>query len=341
MIGILISIFLLFSLIAFLPIGNKKFVEIILYCFGFILVLIAGFRGEGVDKDYINYLDYFKDSDFHSVEPSFVIISRIIKLFTTNPTLLFVCFAAFGVSLKIKAIKQLSDVWLLCLVIYTSYFFILHEMTQIRAGVASAMLLLCIKPIYDRDWKRFLLFVFIAVLFHYSALIILPFWFLSRKPRKAWLLLSIPIAYGIYFAHVNLIALLPIPGIKEKIEVYQELQDLGNDQWNKINVFNLLFLAKIAIFYFVLWKYDLISTYNKYTAILLKISCVSLASFLIFATMPIMAFRINELCGIVDIILIPSLFYAFKPRWFAKAVVIVIGLSLMSIILFYNKLIAS
>ena len=339
MISILISVFILFSIVAFLPIANKKLKEIILYCLGFILILIAAFRGPNVDKDHMNYIDYFKENDFKLVEPSFVIITRILKLFTSNPASIFVVFAIIGVSLKIKAIKQLSELWLLSIVIYTSYFFILHEMTQIRAGVASAILLLCVKPIYERDWKRFLLFTFLAVSFHYSSLIILPFWFLGHKPRKILLLFSIPVAYMIYFTHVNLIALLPIPGIKEKLEVYKGLQELGDDQWNSINVFNLLFLAKIAIFYFVLWKYDLIAARNKYAPILLKISCISLSCFLVFATMPIIAFRLNELCGIVDIILIPLLYYAFKPPVFAKTIVIFIGLNLIFIILFYNKLI--
>ena len=341
MIIILISIFIIFSLIAFIPISNKKVREVILYCMAFVLILISAFRGAGVDRDYNDYVQYFKDSDFQLVEPAFVIISRIIKLFTSNAVFLFLVFAFLGVSLKIKAIKQLSELWLLCIVTYASYFFILHEMTQIRAGIASAFLLLCIKPIYERDWKKFLLFAFLAVSIHYSALVILPFWFLSRKPYKFWLAISIPLAYLVYFTHIDLIAQLPIPGIKEKIEIYKGLQDLGNDEWNKINVFNLLFLAKVAIFYFVLWKYDLISAKNKYTPILLKVFCISLVFFLIFATMPVIAFRLNELCGIVDIILIPSLFYAFKPTWFAKAIVIVIGLGLMFIILFYNKLIVS
>jgi hypothetical protein len=339
MIIVLILIFIIYSLVAFIPIEDKKIRVICFYFLGLILVFVAAFRGEGVDRDYANYVNYFQEPDFLSVEPALVIISKALKIFFSSPVSMFFVFACLGVLLKFKAIKQLSELWFLSLVIYVGYYFILHEMTQIRAGVASALLLLCIKPIYDRDWKRFLLFSLLAISFHYSAIVILPFWFLGHKPRKIWLILSIPIAYIIYFSHIDLIVLLPIPGIRDKIEVYKQLESLGDAQANAINVFNLLFLVKIAIFYFLIWKYDLIESKNKYVPILLKVYCVSLISFLIFATMQVIAFRVNELCGVVDIILIPTLFYVFKPSWFSKSIIIFIGLSLMLIILFYEKLI--
>jgi hypothetical protein len=164
---------------------------------------------------------------------------------------------------------------------------------------------------------------------------------LGNKPRKIWLLLAVPVAYMVYFTHVNLIAYLPIPGIKEKLDLYKELQELGDDQWNVINVFNLLFLARIVIFYFVIWKYDLIVAQNHYVPILLKIYCIAIISFLIFATMPVFSVRINELCSIVEIILIPQIFYVFKPEAFGKAVVIFIGVGFIFILLFYSKVITS
>jgi hypothetical protein len=339
MIYLLVLIFIISSVIVLLPIRNKGVKENILFFLGFILILLAGFRGKGVDRDYDNYVQYFKESAFGLVEPSFVVISKFLKLFTSDPIFVFVVFALLGVSLKIKAIKQLSNLWLLSLTIYISYFFILHEMTQIRAGVASAILLLCIKPLYDRDWKKFFLLALLATSFHYSAIIIFPFWFLGQNPRKIWLALSVPIAYIIYFLHVD-VAVIPIPIIRQKIEGYKSLQEIGNAGSipNDINVFNLLFLAKVAIFYFLLWKYDIIAARNKYVPLLMKVYCISISSFLIFASLPVLAFRLNELCGIVDIILIPLLFYTFKMPVFARATVIFIGFNLLCIILFYEKL---
>ncbi|WP_369769581.1 EpsG family protein [Flavobacterium sp. WC2416] len=340
MIFILFSVFFLFVLISFFLPKERIYKSILFFVLGLVLILIAGFRSEVVDRDYANYVTYFHEQDYLAVEPAFVVISKCINSYLgSNPIYLFVLFATIGVSFKSIAIRQLTELWFLSLVIYLSNFFILHEMTQIRAGVASAFLLLCVKPIYDRDLKRFLLFAILGFTFHYSAIVILPLWFLGIKARKKALLFSLPVAYIIYFSGINLITTIPISVIQNKIAMYQTLMELGNEESILINVFNLVFLAKIVVFYFLLSKYELILSYNKYTPILMKIYCISLMSYLVLAVMPPIATRINELFAIVDIILIPFIYYAFKPVWFSKSIVVFIGICFLLINLFYVKLI--
>ena len=313
---------------------------LLFFFLGLILISTAGFRKEEAVRDYVNYVSYFHDQDFLLVEPAFVLLSKVIYLLIgPYPIYLFVLFATLGVSLKLTAIKQLSELWFLSIVIYVSNFFILHEMTQIRAGVASALLLLCIKPIYDRDLKKFLLFALLGFVFHYSAIVILPLWFLGLKARKIFLLFSIPIAYIIYFSGINLITTIPISVIQSKISIYQSLMEMGNEESILINVFNLVFLGKITLFYFLLTKYELIASYNKYVPILMKIYCISLISYPVLAVMPPIATRISELFAIVEIVLLPLLYYAFKPIWFSKSIVFFIGICFLLVNLFYVKLI--
>ena len=142
MIFILFFTFFLFSLISFFLPQERLYKSILFFVLGFILILIAGFRSEEVVRDYVNYVTYFHDRDFLAVEPAFVVISKIIySLIGPYPIYLFLLFAILGVSFKLIAIKQLTEQWFLSLVIYLSNFFILHEMTQIRAGIASSFLL--------------------------------------------------------------------------------------------------------------------------------------------------------------------------------------------------------
>lgn len=332
---------MLFSLVAFIPPEDGYSKIITFFGLGLILVFTAALREIGVDRDSVLYEEMFNNYDVSMVEPSFRFISDFIHTYLeSNIIYLFFLYAILGVFSKLFAITELTKLWFLSLVIYLSNFFIIQELTTIRAGVASGFLMLCIKPIYDRDWKRFLLFVAIAIFFHYSALVILPLWFLGNVPRKQWLLMSIPVGYLIYFSGVNLVGVIPIPGVQEKLEMYKQLQELGDEKSTAINVFNLLFLARIVIFYFLLWKYELIALHNKYFPVLMKIYCLGLIVFLIFSTMPVVAFRINELFSVVEIILIPLLFYAFTPRVFSKTIIDFIGLCLFLIVLFYNKLIA-
>lgn len=340
MIFLILILFFFVAITAFFSFYLKNNAILIFILLGILLILIAAFRNGESFRDYDMYVNMFQGNNDTIVEPSFVFIRFIVKFFLgDNSIYLFIIFAIIGVSLKFIAIKQLTELWFYSILIYLSNFFILHEMTQIRVGVASALFLLCIKPIYERNLKRFLLFAFLAFTFHFSALIILPLWFLNTKPQKTWLIILVPISYIIYFLGVNFITVIPISGIKEKIEIYQQLQELGGEESLPVNVFNLVFLTKIFLYYFFIYKYDLLLSYNVYFPLVIKIYCISLVSYIIFSQISAFATRISELFGIVEIILIPFVFYIFRPIYFSKLLVIFIGFSFLLIVLFYVKLI--
>jgi len=328
---IILSVFSFFSPIEF---KGKQF---IFWSFGLGFFILAAFRGEGVDKDYDNYITMFNTPDF-AVEPTFTLISSFVHTYLSSDIIyVFIIYAILGITIKFIAIRKLTKLWFLSLVIYCSFFFLLHEMTQIRVGIASAFLLLCIKPIYERNFKNFLIFATLGFLFHYSAILIFPLWFLKDKPRKNLLIYSIPIAYLLFFLGIDLIVTIPIPGIQEKIEIYKALQEMGGEESKPINVFNLYMLTKIGMFYFMLYKYDVIILNNKYSPILIKIYCISLLAIPIFANIQTFGFRISELFGIVEIILIPLIYYSFKQIHFGRALVISIGSTIMLIIIYINK----
>lgn len=306
---------------------------------GFVFVLVATFRDGDVLSDYTAYTRMYesiKEGNSLPTELTFMWISML----SSSSLILFAVYAILGVGLKLVAIRQLSELWILSLVIYISNFFILHDMTQIRVGVASALLLLCIKPIYERNWRLFLCFCFLAFIFHSSSLIIFPLWFIGNSKKcKLLLSLSIPAAYLIYFLGINLISVIPVASVEEKIMMYQQLQELDVDGFANINVFNLVFLAKIFIFYLLLWKCEMIEKHNKYAIVMVKIFCISLVSFPLFANMPVFGFRINELFGVIEIVLFPLIYYIFNPKKLSKLLVVLLGFLVLSISIFYNKLI--
>lgn len=333
-------VFFLCAIIALIPSESITTKYLFFISIALIMILVTGFRNGDYVRDYSIYADIYERNSDDITEPAFIFISYILHIISSdNPIYLFVLFATLGVSLKFVAIRQLTELWFLSIVIYCSYLFVLHEMTQIRAGIASAFLLLCIKPIYENDLKRFLLFAFLAFSFHYSAIVFFPLWFLGHNPQKKWLSISIPLGYVAYFLHLNIIYALPIPGIEEKIELYKKIKELDGEVWDVINVFNPLILARIMFFYFILWKYDLIISHNKYFTILIKIYCFSLVSIFMFSVLPVVAFRISELLSSVEIILIPLLFYTIKERIISKIIVIIIGSAFLCILLFYNKIV--
>ena len=308
------------------------------------MVITAGFRDGRADRDYENYEMLYSNYQQISVllvEPTFVLLSSIVKNFFDNKVVfLFVLYAFLGVTVKFCAIKQLSQFCYLSILVYLSNYFLLHEMTQIRAGVAAGFLLFSIKPIYDRNLFKFLFFVIIAFCFHFSSIVFLPFYFLSSKRISVIFYVALLfITYILHFLNIHftsLLYLIPADNLQFKLEANKKLID--NSLQAGVNVFNTLQVMRILFSFFFLWKRDLIIAKNKYFFILLKIYFFALCAMVIFSDIPTFAVRTSELLGVVEIILFPMIIYTIKEQKIAALFTIFLSLGLMCTALFYTKL---
>jgi hypothetical protein len=339
MIPFLILLFIFLAVFIIVAPNEKHHKNIYIY-FGIVLILTAGLRVEGLTLDYDNYLyAYYNSSDAASrFEPTFTIIAVFVKSTFNNPIFLFLIYAFLGVTIKFIAIKQVTHVYLLSALVYFSNLFLLHEMTQIRAGVAAGILLLCIKPLYERNLKKFLFLTVIAITFHYTALVILPLWFLNSKKINKKFIWLIPFAYILVLNYMSLgflVEHIPI----DKIQVLYALYKNEGGFVDNLNVFNLLLLSRIFISLILFYNIDKISKINKYAPVLLEIYILSHVFFILFSDIPALSFRISELLGVVEIILIPFLIYLFKGKRIPLFFPIGIGAVMLWLSLFYDKLI--
>lgn len=304
------------------------------YLMSFFLLVFAGFRDAEHFMDYENYIYYFDGSN-ENVELSFVLISNFVKLFFSDTLFLFVIYAILGVSLKVYAFKIINkDYIYLMLAMYLVNFYILQELTQIRVGVASAFLLLAIKPIYEKKLWQFLSLVFFAVFFHYSALILLPLYFLNgeKLSKRKWLLL-IPISYLLFFLKINLTQLIqfvPVSSIQVLYETYVNSLDFW--EFDGVNVFNVLILLRCFIAIFFIYFTDKLIEKNRYFIILLKIYILGIFAFVTLTDIPVLSFRISELLFIVEIALIPMFIYVFNERKISYFIPLFLGI----FFLYYN-----
>jgi len=322
----LIFLILIGEFYNFIPVDKK----VVFWITSIILILIAGFRKIGIDPDSEAYRSFY-ESDFATMlflaEPTFAAISFLVKSTFNNVQFVLLVYAIIGISIKFYGISKLTDLIFLSVIVYFGNYFILHDFTQIRAAVASGILLLAIIPLAERKFGKFMLLFIIALLFHYSSIIILPLWFLTNnrieKKMKYALYLSIPIGILLYLLNFDILLEIPIDTIKYKIQAYKDSQDVADVS---LNVFNLVYLIKYLIFYILLFNYNILDTKTKYISILLKIYALSLVAYLSLSQNTIFAMRFSELLGIVEIILIPFLFYLFKSRVIGFFVVITYAL---------------
>lgn len=306
-------------------------------CFAFL-------RSDTVDKDYETYkmlYDSYDDLTAILTEPTFIFISYIVRTFFQNNIFyLFVIYAILGVGVKMIAIKRLTEFYMLSTLIYLSTFFLLHEMTQIRVGVASGFLLLSIPAIYERNFLKFLLFTIIAVSFHYSSAVILPLYFLLRPGKiNSWIYILLIVAvYSLHFLNIHFTALLakvPLENVQFKLEANEKYSLWSGD---KVNVLNVLQLIRLSLAMFFLKYADNIADGNKYGYIFIKFYIVGLCAMVFFADIPVFAVRTSELLGVVEIILLPCIMYVINPRAIAAILVMGMGLLFLCTTLFYTKL---
>ena len=323
------------------------------YILTLVLIIFVGFRDGSFLPDYSNYLDLFKSysesrfSILHFsfndglIEPSFQLICFIAYKISDSSIFLFLIYAALSIIIKFKAINELSSLLLYSIFIYLCNFFILHDLIQIRAGVAAGFALLSIKSAFDKDLKAFLIYYILAIFFHQTAIIVGLLFFLdgNKFNKKVWVFI-IPLVYLIHFmgfAFSNLIAKIPVDYVQLKYSQYEVLRE--NSYVFETNIFNTIQLIRILVCYLLIYYYDRIIQYNKYFNILLKSFIVGISSFVLFANYHVYAYRISELFLYSEIILIPLFVKVYPKSIVFRIIPILIGLAFAYINLIYLHLI--
>ena len=324
-----ILIYILFFLLAvwaIAPLQGELPRRVLYVGCGVVLFLVAGLRPAESVPDYTVY-----ESMYESVlisgrvnfitEPSFSALALFVDRFLGHPVFLFLIYAALGVWLKMTAIRKLSELWFLSLLFYFSTFFLLHEMVQIRAGVATGFILLAIRPLYERKPGPFLLLMACAILFHYSALAFLPVWFLPRHKRRNWFLWGIiPLGGLLYLANVNLLGFaLPLLTLQERFANTMNAQAAGG--FDTVSVFGPIQIMRTVPYYLLLCYHTKLLQHNRYATLLLYIYAVGIFAGLAFGAIPVIAGRLSDIFVVVEIVLVPMLVYVIKPRLAGRLVV--------------------
>jgi len=349
---IIIGLFFFAAILALLERYLGWYRLLVYLLLGVLLVVVASLREIGIDPDSESYEFSFLHIDTASsdvvdrLELSYIWISSFINLFTNDVHYLFFIYAFLGLTIKFIAFRRLTEFWFLPVIVYIGYYFIAHEMMQIRTAVLSGFFLLAL---YHQVEGRRLLAVLLILLgsfFHYSGFILLPLLFLSSehmslKRRFVWLAL-IPASYLVFFFGVNVLFSSDIPLIGSKIMSYQSEEDVGKGV-GYVNVFRPLHVFSILLLTYLLFFYESIVKKSKYFTLLLKVFILGLCAYQVFGFLPVLAQRLNMLLLIVTIPLYTYVYYTIRPNWVAVLVVMLIAfvhlnysLPLINTYLFWN-----
>ncbi|MEO7119995.1 MAG: EpsG family protein [Ginsengibacter sp.] len=307
------------------------------------LALLAGLRSEDVSRDYLAYQYGFDDlhnfigdppwSNFIKYEPGFIAVVLFFKqFFLENYGLAIMLFFAFAsVTIKVLIVDRFSINPYLVILLYFSHYFMLHEMTQIRIGFASAIFFISLIFYFKNNYKAFICLVLLAALFHYSAICYLALLLFDKKTFNRYIYVGL-IILSIAFAFIklplfnfvgNLFSTVDSSG---KLATYSVI--IENKLVEDIKVFNVINLLKIFCAVYLIYvvpKDQLLK--DKQLLFFLKCTILSIFTLSLFSGVPSVAFRISELFGVMSMFIFAYMakylpFYKYNV-WF---VVIIAGL---------------
>lgn len=332
--------FLFLCLVAlFSGIFPRKLANFLFVAIFFLLFFISSFREIGFDQDSKMYEDMFRN-DGEGTEISFQIITYIIKnVFHGNFFYLLSFYAFISLLLKFYFIKNSTKFIFFSILLYYSYFFVLQDMTQIRVGLASGLLMVMIKFIIDRKIYTAISLFILAILFHTSSVIFFPIFFLSKNSINKKLYFGIIILSYVIYPYINNFTQLLIVYFDYDL-VLRKANSYSLENGNRLNVFNAWQLIRLFLSFIFLFYSNLLKIKNGYSIILIKLYIISTCVFVLLSDNPVFSGRISDLYAATDIILIPFLLYLIPNKYNLgiKIIIILIAFSNFYLNLYFNKI---
>lgn len=294
------------------------------------MILIAGLREVGSTPDTEAYSDMYYgkyEAVLESVtEPTFTFISKILNSFSLSVTSLFLTYAIISTIIHLSFFWKFSKFPFLTLTIYISYYYMMHDMVQIRAGVAAGLFLWAVYYFAESRKKLSLCFIFMGILFHYSATTgLVIFLFNDKLPKwqRIFLYSIIPIGFVAYFTNIDISYLIPEDLWGTKLVAYREMKEKGleDDIAGWPLEINILIWMNIILYCASIYYHEFLTKQCKLVPIAIKAMAVGFfCLFFLKGFSQVLGNRLNDYFSIVSIILWTISIYAFYPRIISKIV---------------------
>lgn len=268
---------------------NQYSSNIVFFFLFLIFWLVAGLRYE-TGVDWPGYTLFFNHSEsinkvltnattnffITEFEFGYVLLNSIIKTFTDNVQWLFLIIALITNLMLFSSIKKYSNhIFISLLIYYCTTYFIL-DMSGIRQCISLNLFLLSLNYIIEGNFKKYILAILIASLFHITSLILIPMYFILKIEYKNWILILfvfIGIIISLFqitwmtFVLEKMIDTFSVQAIAGKLTRY------GNRDDSRI--FGIGFIFNIAVFVFCIFKRKELSQ-NKMFNVFLNMYVINL-----------------------------------------------------------------
>lgn len=336
--------------------GSKKEYLYLALLIGF--VVMATIISSSFSRDSENYNRMFEiygvtgwgalSSEMFQRETFFLVVSKALNQLGQDSIFLFLIFAAISLPIKFYLIDKYSRDKVLSLAVFTSYFFILHDSTQIRFSMAVAFAYVGLHYLSkDRKWLFSAIVILSAIAFHVSVLFFIVMLFFTTKKSLSWLLGLIVIAVLLYPLNLNIVFLELVGGAIDYFNIqgtflnnlYVFLQKPeGGGRFGLFNWRVLLVYFCVAVIY----QYR--DSFSKYELLCYNALVLSIFVYIFMKDVVEIQYRISGLFGFSLVFLVPYIYQWLSEFGFiGKRNAYVILLSFFTVFLlkfaFYDKMI--
>ena len=334
---IIAGLFAVTVVIAFLEDYLKEIHKIvILAVMAVFMILLATTKDINHVADGIIYEHIFYNNDEIltelTTEPTFIWLSRMVIALGGGLIWMFLIYAMISIPAKLKALYAITPYIFTALIIYIPIYYELHDLIQIRAAAACTFLLGALTPLANKKYWTATLLMIIAVLFHYSSVVFIPFLFIGNRQLnyygRVFVACVVPICFVVYLMHKDLFSLIPSSILGGKLDYYQKTSEKG--EWAMALLYkNVYFMLKVAMLYLCLYFYDFIVKNNRLVPLLIYLFIASILSPMLFSTVPVIASRVSDMYGIIDCIVFTFALYLFSPKYLARFGILAIGIYML------------
>ncbi len=308
----------------------KNYVLLVLIC---VLIVFAGVRGIGVDRDAANYLTWFNSiTDPNGSDPTpfkdpaFYIIGKMVGYLEFDIVALFLIFSSISIWFKISLLSYNRYIPIAGLFFYLYFcrFYLVNEMTAIRAGAGIIIASFALMLFYQKKWTKGISLFIISLAFHLSTAIIFPFFVLAyleynyRSRLLPWLMLITALVIS---KIIGLSVLLHFNSF-DRLTPYLN----NSNEVEKISLFSFYLIVKLSLLLLIskfLWRQA-----NQFDRTVTYLVVYGICIQLFFIDIPVLALRLSEVFAVFDILffLIPVSILTQNNKRFYIGFIFLLGL---------------
>ena len=281
------------------------------------LSVFAAMRGADVAADFTVYEDWYTDRSGLGgflerpgyFESLYFFVNDCFAA-TGVPFRFFLGFVAF-VAVFIKTHVMISftkdgGAAIVCMLIYAFTFYLLHEFTQIRAGLAVAFIFLAIQALIREKQQVFVLWVVVAAGFHSSAvmalLLLLPY-HAAYARWLDWALLGITgmfYTFAVFGVGLGVLIIDLLSALDPRVALYINLAESGHSDASNPFAIPAMLLLTLALCLMGIHKggqptLGLQSQEVKAVVLIRRSMLVGLSCLALFSSIPELSLRLFEI----------------------------------------------